>query len=85
MTWTNVGASYADMSRVPTKRALKQAIKAGEVVIFDQTAVLARGPHTIRSDEIPLGVTLAVVGPDPYHDRRWYACVFGSGDTVTVK
>jgi hypothetical protein len=30
--------------------------------------------------DVPVGVSLSVVGPDPYTDRRWYAQVSRSKD-----
>lgn len=96
--YINVGAKFDDGSgagpvRVRSKKTLKDALKghAGDVV-FDNTAMtLGNGEHLgggqaeYRGDEVPEGVSLSVVGPDPYTDRRWYATVQRTATGVTVK
>lgn len=75
MNHINVGA-YVDGVRPKTKKALKEAVKAGKHVEFDGTALRDEGnrytvQHTIANQNDVLQVT----GPNPYRDRRWYATV----------
>ena len=78
MTYVNVGA-YVDGVRPRTKKALREALAVSPAdVRFDQTSALAAGKISscdLRGDAVPPGYRLAVVGPDPYTHRRWYAVV----------
>jgi hypothetical protein len=77
MAYINVGA-FVNEERPRTKKALREALaSAPDTVWFDQTsAFLAPGwDPRIHLDGLEPGVTLTVVGPDPYRDRRWYASV----------
>lgn len=79
MTYINVGA-FVNGTRPKAKKALREALaNAPETVLFDQTALPTFAPATVagtvRATEIPTGVTLSVVGPDPFTARRWYASV----------
>ena len=74
MAYINVGASVDGM-RVKSKAALKRAIKdSPATVAFDSTSPMGESFNGGPS-QIPAGVKLSVVGPDPYTDRRWYATV----------
>jgi hypothetical protein len=96
MAYVNVGAYIGTANadgetvtgeRVASKAALKAALKErpGEV-LFDVTAMIHNGPKLYRGDEIPQGVNLSVVGPDPYTSRKWYATVaLTSKGGVSVK
>jgi hypothetical protein len=53
-----------------TKKALAEAIKAGEDVTFTDTS-LTDNAGTVKQSMLHL--TDVVVGPDPYKERRWYA------------
>lgn len=94
MGYINVGATYDDGEgngpvRVATKTALRKALKEnpGDVV-FDVTtgpALLPEGAATsYRGSEVPEGVTLSVVGPDPFTNRKWYASVQIRNGKATV-
>jgi hypothetical protein len=75
--YINVGAiDPADGARIPTKRALREALVSGDIA-FDQTALVhASGlPGIIRPEDIKEQHQLSVVGPDPYTNRKWYATV----------
>lgn len=70
--------------RYPTKKALKEAAKAGVPFTLQSTSMFGgyNGPVT----ELPVGITFNVVGPDPYSKRDWFASVRRTADgTVTVK
>lgn len=82
-TYINVGATFDTGNgdgpvRVKTKAALRKALdEAPGDVMFDVTSMLVApgAPKHYRGDEVPDGVTLSVVGPDPYEARVWYASV----------
>lgn len=76
--YVNVGA-FINGQRAKTKRELKNAmLMAPETVLFDQTALLMEGQF-VHGNAIPPGVTLSVVGPNPYNNRKWYASVSDKG------
>jgi hypothetical protein len=60
-----------------SKKALKEAIASNpEAVVFYGTTEFGIGPtYDGHGDTIPEGVSLSVVGPDPYTKRNWYAQV----------
>lgn len=86
MSFINCGAYVGD-SRPASKKALRDAIAAGEVLVsFDTTstfeplemvvigasdAALAASGSRALRD----GERLSVTGPDPYTSRKWYATV----------
>lgn len=84
----NCGAATLAGLRFPTKKALKVAMaSAPEEVYFDGTSLF----HTVngeppgyRGNELPEDVHLAVVGPDPFTNRRWYATVALRAGKVVV-
>lgn len=58
-----------------TKTALKKAVKEDpDSVLFADVGGLNK-PFYGGLKDIPDGVVLTVVGPDPWRDRRWYASV----------
>ena len=85
MTYVNVGA-YSDNQRIPSKAALKRMVKESPgIVRFDQTSALGNNgmPKLIALTMLTPGITLSVVGPDPYESRKWYANVeFKNGKIV---
>lgn len=86
MDYINVGAFLPNGSRPHTKAALKAALAAQPAeTTFDTTSAL--DPQTVYvGDGIPPGVTLQIVGPDPYRKRTWYASVSrGKSGRVVVK
>lgn len=72
MSYVNTGA-YVHNRRPASKKALREAIAAGVPVWFDGTDAFTPGNYA--PDDIPVGVKLSVVGPDPYTKRSWYATV----------
>lgn len=78
MPYVNCGA-YVGGKRPTTKKALKDTMKANPAsVTFDCTSIFDKY-GTIQGDNIPSGVTLSVVGPDPFGSRKWYASVTSQG------
>ena len=74
MPTINTGA-FIDGRRAPSKRAIKIALAVHpERVLFDPTSPF-NDPAPIRGDQIPAGVSLTVVGPDPFTKRSFYATV----------
>lgn len=72
----NVGARGTTTGvRIATKKALKAALSDFEgAVTFDGTSPM--GPQFYGTGEaLEAGVKLAVVGPDPFTNRSWYATV----------
>lgn len=76
MAYFNCGAQGSYGSRFRSKKALREQLMtdAADEVFFDATAIDAPvGGY--RATEVPVGIKLSVVGPDPYNDRKWYATV----------
>lgn len=74
MGFVNVGAVDDRGRGFATKKALKEALAADPSgVNFFGTSDFT--PYHSDGNGIPLGVTLSVVGPDPYTSRKWYATV----------
>lgn len=69
---SNYGAQHADGSNFKSKKALREAVAAGESVIFYDTSAFNNRGNPSAAELSPIDV---VVGPDPYTDRRWYANV----------
>jgi hypothetical protein len=71
-----VGAFVNDV-RPATKAALRVALRDNpETVTFDATAAIGpRVGEIYRGDDVPEGVRLNVVGPNPYNARAWYATI----------
>jgi hypothetical protein len=75
MSFYNCGAFIGGV-RAKSKKALRDALASTpDEVVFDGTSVLGRGPVSYTGAEVPEGVSLSVVGPDPFNSRRWYATV----------
>lgn len=64
-------------SEVPTKKALK-ALKGQKVTIIEPNPI----SFTERSANIQ---GTAIVGPDPYHKRTWFAQIWTDADGILVK
>lgn len=77
MTHINGGVRAAGSNNpIETKTRLKEALKhAPSAVFFYPTARDFGEQYTGTLDHMPEHVTLDVVGPNPYNDRRWYASV----------
>jgi hypothetical protein len=71
---SNFHATDAGGRNFPTKKSLREAVKADQSVYFTDTSAFSnRG--TVTADGLtPSDV---VVGPDPYRQRNWYANVQG--------
>lgn len=83
MQYLNTGA-YVEGERAPSKKALREAVKAHpESVRFDLTSQFD-GQGDWTPEDVGPGVTLSVVGPDPYTSRRWYASVTRDAKGVLV-
>jgi hypothetical protein len=73
----NCGAENAVTGeRYPSKKAMKEALAAEPAAVyFDGTAPAFQSVQGYRGDELPEGVKLVVIGPNPYTSRRWDANV----------
>ena len=70
---------------IATKTALKRAAATDPAgVQFYSTSELG-GRFEGPLSEIPAGITLSVVGPDPYTRRTWYASITRTGQKVAVR
>jgi hypothetical protein len=75
MSFYNCGAFGPNGSRIKSKKQLKELLKADpKGVYFDGTG-LFDATSGYRGHEIPVGLKLSVVGPDPYSQRNWYASI----------
>jgi hypothetical protein len=82
--FTNTGARDSNGHRIPSKKKLRELLASdASSVSFDCTAMNQEG-RIIRGDDIPPGMTLVVVLPDPYENRRFYANVFIKADGSLV-
>jgi hypothetical protein len=68
--------------RFKTKKALKEAVAEGRSVILEATSAFGNEYGGDVADA-PDG-RYAVVGPDPYTARNWYATIAKQGDQVKV-
>lgn len=65
-------------SNFRTKKALAEALKAGEAVTFTDTSAFDNAGSIPWTGLLPTDV---IVGPDPYHKRDWY-CNVRNGKVV---
>jgi hypothetical protein len=76
--WHNTGAKvlHGD-SDIPTKTALKAAIKADptNVVLYSTDAFGPNRGKRYLLDLLVIGDKYTVTGPNPYTSRKWYATV----------
>lgn len=91
MAFINVGA-YVNGERPHTKKALREALaSAPDTVRFDKTSAYPWMEtndygYSINPADILTSDILAVVGPDPYTSRKWYATVTRNREgKVTIK
>jgi hypothetical protein len=78
MDYVNCGAKILGQ-RIKTKKALKEAMKNDPgSVSFDETSMFNTA-RDYSGNDIPRGIILSVVGPDPYTKRSWYASVTSDG------
>lgn len=74
---------YVDYRRPKSKKAVKEALAAGQTVSLQATSFFGNeydGPV----DQAPDG-TYFFVGPDPERDRRFYGQVIVKSSQVTIK
>jgi len=84
-SYYNCGAFGPEARRVATKKQLKELLASvPDEVYFDGTAAFFQDVEGYRAPELPEGVVLSVVGPDPYTTRKWYATVQRKADN-TIK
>lgn len=69
---------------VRTKAELKRRAKVEPDKVECYSTSALGGTYNGTLFGIPENLTLTVVGPDPYTDRRWYASVTRKGDVVKV-
>ena len=91
MPYINCGATRASGDLFPTKKSLRDAMTANpEHVTFIVTSPLGgdlfggRYCDGAKLAELPAGVKLSVVGPDPERSRKWYATVEVKAGKVKV-
>jgi len=79
--WINAGANHTTGVAVKTKAELKRTLKATpQAVIFYTTSNFPREEERVLASDLgnrPQHADEAwqIVGPDPFHDRKWYATV----------
>jgi hypothetical protein len=74
-SYVNCGA-YVDGKRPATKAALRKALAENPASVeFDGTSEMGPQYYDLSGVNVPEGVSLTVVGPDPYRKRNWYATV----------
>lgn len=70
-------------SRPKSKKAIKEALIAGDEVALEATSVFGNEYDGLVTDA-PDG-NYTIVGPDPYTKRNFYGTVTVRGDKVTIK
>ena len=84
MPFYNCGASI-DGQRVKSKKQLRELLAENPAKVwFDGTAMI-KDVRGYSGDQIPEGITLSVVLPDPYNDRRYYGNVENKAGKLVVK
>jgi hypothetical protein len=87
-TYINVGARIVGAGQVLSKRDLRRRVAEDpDSLRFYATAVLGprRNGETMTLSELDdEDVVFSVCGPDPFNDRRWYACVRRVGPRLRV-
>lgn len=66
----------------PTKKALRDAAKAGVPFTLSSTSMFGGFSGSVR--DLPENMVFTVVGPDPHTKRNWYANVEKKNGKVTV-
>lgn len=83
--YLNVGARL-NGADVPSKKALREAVAAGDPGLIFYTTSIFDETARFGLDAIPAFKSLSVVGPNPYSKRSWYATVeVTRGGIVRVK
>lgn len=69
--------------RMKTKKSLREAITNDEYVLLEATSMFG-DEYTGPLGSAPDG-DYYIVGPDPYRDRRWYAHITKTSDSIKIK
>lgn len=85
MPFVNCGAFGKNGQRIKTKKQLREELASDPASVeFDTTSMFDKASG-YSGNSFPQGVTLTVVGPDPYSKRSWYASVSRKADgTIKV-
>jgi hypothetical protein len=75
---------YINGRRPSSKKEVKEAVADGMNVRIEATSMFGNEYDGSVSD-MPDGMTVTFVGPDPYTNRRFYGNIKKVGDKVTVK
>jgi hypothetical protein len=67
---SNFHAKTLAGANFPSKKALRQAVANGDVVVLEDTSAFNNRGTVGVTDLNPSDV---IVGPDPYRQRSWYA------------
>jgi hypothetical protein len=70
---SNFHARDSEGGNFETKKALREAVARGEVVLFTDTSGFNNRGTLIGASGLRDGD--CIVGPDPYHARNWYASI----------
>lgn len=74
-----------DYDRPATKKALREALAANPGAVAVEATSWFGNEYDGPASEMPEGVPVYVVGPDPHRRRNWYAVLTRKGGTVAVK
>ena len=74
---------FVNGSRPKSKKAVREAVQAGEYVTLEATSVFGN-EYGGSVTNAPDGVYY-FVGPDPHTSRKFYGQVIKKGDKVTIK
>jgi hypothetical protein len=74
---------YVGASRPTSKKAVREAINANPATVRVESTSMFGGYDGPVSD-LPEGVTITFVGPDPFRDRKFYGNIKRVGDTFKV-
>jgi hypothetical protein len=77
------GVFTAKGGRFPSKKALREAVAAGENVSLEATSLFGN-EYGGRISEAPEG-DYFVVGPDPHNKRVWYAQITIKKSVIKIK
>lgn len=59
----------------PTKKAMREALVANPASVLFVDTAFGQPLKSYRADEMPVGLRIYIVGPDPANKRDWYANV----------
>lgn len=69
---------YINYERPKTKKELKAAVKEGRKIQLENVSLFGDGYYDV--EDIPEGESIALVGPDPYRARNWFATLTKKAD-----